>query len=110
MLTLVIHGGLTICFYLILLALDLDLSFWDNALVVPIITMINGIPISPGGIGVSEAAGEILYRMMGLGDSGSEILAIYHLCFIVTSLLGMPFYLAYRAASRSPEHEQSQIL
>ena len=98
-LTLFVHFGLTLCYYFILLALDLDLAYRDNALIVPIITMINGIPISPGGIGVSEAAGEILYRMMGLGESGSEILAIYHVCFIVTSLLGLPFYFFYRAKS-----------
>jgi len=98
LLTLVIHGGLTLCFYLILQVLDLDLSFLDNAFVVPVITLINGIPVSPGGIGVTEAAGEVLYRIMGLGDSGSEILALYHVCVLATSLLGMPFYLAYRAS------------
>lgn len=96
-LTLLVHGGLTLVFYLILLSLDLDLGYRDNAFVVPLLTLINNIPLSPGGIGISEAAGEVLYRIMGLADAGSEILALFHVCLAVTSLLGLPFYLVYRS-------------
>ena len=103
MLTLLVHGGLTLVFYFILLSLDLDLGYRDNAFVVPLITLINNIPLSPGGIGVSEAAGEVLYRIMGLGNSGSEILALFHVCLAATSLLGLPFYLLYRAARQDPD-------
>lgn len=96
LLSLLVHGGLTVVFQLILMALGLDLDYLDNAFVVPLMTLINSIPLSPGGLGVSEAAGELLYRIMGLGDSGSEILALFHVCLATTSLLGLPFYLRYR--------------
>jgi len=97
-LTLLVHGGLTLCFWFILQALGLDLGYRENAFVVPLLTLINGVPLSPGGIGVTEAAGEVLYRLMGLGDSGSEILALFHVCQAVTALLGLPFYLFYRVS------------
>ena len=101
LLSLMVHAGLTVVFYLILLALDLNLDYLDNALVVPLMTLINSIPFSPGGLGVSEVAGEFLYRVMGLGDSGSEILALFHVCLATTSVLGLPFYLLYRSKDES---------
>ena len=101
LLTLLVHGGLTLVFYFILLALNLDLGYRDNAFVVPLLTLINNIPLSPGGIGVSEAAGEVLYRIMGLGDAGSEILSLFHVCLAATSLSGLPFYLLYRAKHKT---------
>jgi len=101
LLSIMVHGGLTLVFYLILLALDLNLRYLDNAFVVPLMTLINSIPFSPGGLGISEAAGEFLYRIMGLGDSGSEILTLFHVCLATASLVGLPFYLLYRTKDES---------
>jgi uncharacterized membrane protein YbhN (UPF0104 family) len=68
-----------------------------HGFVVPTLTMINGIPISPSGVGVGEVAGEMIYKLLGVGDAGSEILALVHICVITMSLLGAPFFFFYRA-------------
>ncbi len=98
-LAVIVHGGLTLVFWLVLQALELNLSYRENAFVVPMLTLINGIPLSPAGIGSSEAAGEMLYRIGGLGQSGAEIVAVFHLCVAATALLGLPFYLLHGPAA-----------
>ena len=95
-LTMLVHFLLSITYFLCLLSLGLNLNFFKNAFVVPVISIINGLPIAPAGIGVTEAAGEVLYKMVGMATGGSETLALVHICVIATSLLGLPVYLLYK--------------
>lgn len=52
----------------------------------PLCTMLNGVPISPAGLGVGEAFGNWVYGRLGFA-SGSEVLALVHLCVFITAAL-----------------------
>ncbi len=96
LLTMLLHIGLIGVFALSAYALDLHLPFLRHGFLGPTLTMINGLPIAPAGIGVGEAAGKVLYKMMGLAQGGGEILALYHVCVLSVSLFGAPFYFLFR--------------
>ena len=97
----VVDFGLILLYYFFALSLGLQLPLWVHGFVVPTLTMINGIPISPSGLGVGEVAGEMIYRSLGVAEGGSEVLALVHICIISVSLVGAPFYFFYRTPSRN---------
>lgn len=88
--------GLILVYYFCALALGVELPLRVHGFVVPTLTMINGLPISPAGLGVGEAAGKIIYRALGIATGGGEVLALVHLVLLGVSLAGAPFYLLYR--------------
>jgi glycosyltransferase 2 family protein len=96
----IVDCGLILLYYFFALALGLKLPLWVHGFVVPTLTMINGIPISPSGLGVGEAAGEVIYRSLGVMEGGSEVMALVHICVMAFSLIGAPFYFLYRMPSR----------
>ena len=93
----VVDCGLILLYYFFARALGLSVTLMVHGCVVPTMTMMNGIPIAPSGVGVGEAAGEMIYRLVGVAEGGSEILAMVHICILMTSLIGAPFYFLYRA-------------
>jgi uncharacterized protein (TIRG00374 family) len=95
----IVDCGLILLYYFFARALGLNVPLMVHGFVVPTMTMINGVPISPSGVGVGEAVGEVIYRNVGVAEGGSEILAMVHICILVTSLLGAPFYFFIRARS-----------
>ncbi len=74
-------------------ALEVPLSFRLHAYVAPVLTFVNGIPISPGGLGVGEAAGMVLYDLAGAPHSQAEIPALVRTIVLMTALLSAPAYL-----------------
>jgi glycosyltransferase 2 family protein len=92
----IVDCGLILLYYFFALALELKLPLLVHGFVVPTLTMINGIPISPSGLGVGEAAGEVIYRSLGVAQGGSEVMALVHICIMMVSLIGAPFYFLYR--------------
>ncbi len=96
----VVDCGLILLYYFSARALGLALPLAVQGFVVPTLTMINGIPISPSGLGVGEAAGAVIYRNLGV-TQGGEVLALVHICILVTSLFGAPFYFLFRIRSKS---------
>lgn len=100
-LTLIVDTGLILIYFFFALSLEMDLPLLKHGFVVPTLTMINGIPISPAGLGVGEAAGEYIYRLMGMDNGGGEVLALVHICVLTFSLAGMPFYFLFRAKESS---------
>jgi len=105
----VVDIGLILLYYFSALALGLTLPLQAHGYVVPVLTMINGIPISPAGLGVGEAAGKWLYGSMGVTQGGSEVLALVHICVIVLSLMGAPFYFLYRTDARKRVREAASL-
>ncbi|MFC1585513.1 lysylphosphatidylglycerol synthase transmembrane domain-containing protein [Fibrobacterota bacterium] len=95
LMTLVIHGCILLVFIFSALSLNVDLPLIKHGFVVPLLTMINGLPIAPGGIGVGEAAAESLYLLMGV-DKGGEILLLWHVFVLGLALAGAPFYFFYK--------------
>ncbi|HKP95658.1 MAG TPA: lysylphosphatidylglycerol synthase transmembrane domain-containing protein [Fibrobacteria bacterium] len=93
--------GLILLYYFSALSLGMDLPLAVHGFVVPTLTMINGIPISPSGLGVGEAAGKMIYGNLGVTQGGGEVLALVHICILAMSLSGAPFYFLYRVRSGS---------
>lgn len=88
--------GLILLYYFSARSLGIDLPLRVHGFVVPTLTMINGLPISPSGLGLGEAAGKIVYRTLGVTSGGGEVLVLVHLVILAVSLAGAPFYLLYR--------------
>ena len=59
---------------------------------IPMGYMANSLPITPGGLGVGEAAMESLFAMAGL-TGGAETIFGWRLIMIAISLLGLVFYI-----------------
>lgn len=80
-------------------ALDVSLPFRLHAYVSPTLTLANGLPISPAGLGVGEAAGMVLYKAVGAAHGFAEIPALVHTIGLLVALLCAPAYL-FRKGSR----------
>jgi glycosyltransferase 2 family protein len=69
---------------------------------VPIGQIVNSLPISPGGLGVGEAAFNALFKIAGL-QGGAEALLCCRIWTILVSILGLAFYLrGFRGRVFSP--------
>ncbi|MGQ0642812.1 MAG: lysylphosphatidylglycerol synthase transmembrane domain-containing protein [Gemmatimonadaceae bacterium] len=61
--------------------------------------MANNVPLTPGGLGVGEAAFESLFRIAGL-EGGAEALLGWRLVLLALAPVGLWFYLRGRATAR----------
>ena len=61
-------------------------------LLVPMGYLVNALPVTPGGLGVGEAATESLFTISGL-DGGAEAILGWRLIMIVVGFAGLAFYL-----------------
>ena len=95
LMTIIVHTSILFVFFFCALSLSVDLSIAKHGFIVPLLTLINGLPISPGGIGVGEGAASILYGLLDV-KNGAEILALYHIIVILIALCGAPFYFTYK--------------
>jgi glycosyltransferase 2 family protein len=91
LITFVTHLNLVLTYWACSWALGSDTGLDLHLVVAPLCTMLNGIPISPAGLGVGEAFGDWIYGRLGYG-LGSEVLALVHLCVFLTAAL---FSVAY---------------
>lgn len=94
LLSLILHLMMVVVFYFSALALNLDTPFSLHVYLVPLLLLINLIPIAPGGLGVGEVASFALYNMAGV-EGGGEIFLLFHAYLFINSLLGAPFYFRY---------------
>ena len=71
--------------------------------------IINTIPITPGGIGVGEAAMENLFLLAGL-EGGASTLLGWRIIMIVSGLIGLACYLRGkdRFVYKQPEKSATQ--
>lgn len=68
---------------------------WVLFVIVPIGMVVNTIPLTPGGLGVGEAAFAVLFGMAGL-SGGPEVLISWRLVSVLVGLPGLLFYLQGR--------------
>jgi uncharacterized protein (TIRG00374 family) len=97
-----VHFCLIVIYALCARALDVDLPFRLHAYVGPVLTFVNGIPISPAGLGVGEAAGRVLYKAVGATHGQAEIPALVHTLGLLTALICAPAYFFRRRRARRP--------
>lgn len=57
----------------------------------PVASILNAIPLGPGGVGSGEALVESLFILFG-SRNGSEITAVGHIIFILFSIIGFTLY------------------
>jgi uncharacterized protein (TIRG00374 family) len=88
-----VHFCLVLIYALCAGALDVSLPLRLHAYVAPTLTFANGIPLSPAGLGVGEAAGMVLYTAAGATHGAAEIPALVHSIGLLIALLAAPAYL-----------------
>ncbi len=95
MISLVIHTMTVGVTLLIAQATNPNGFRWEISLLVPLGFLANTLPLTPGGLGVGEAAFNKLFGMAGL-TGGAEILIGWRLLAILCGLVGLVFYLQGR--------------
>jgi uncharacterized protein (TIRG00374 family) len=68
---------------------------WDMVELIPLGHLANTLPLTPGGLGVGEAAFEALYAQAGF-SGGAETLLGWRLLSLVIGLVGLGYYLQGR--------------
>ena len=68
---------------------------WEMALLIPLGHLANTLPLTPGGLGVGEAAFNSLFAMAGL-TGGAEALLGWRILTILIGLIGLGYYLQGR--------------
>lgn len=91
-LSVVAHFLVTIGACFGLMAMELEFSFLAVATVTPLLIFIRFIPLTPLGLGVTDAAGEEFYNLVGI-DGGAENQMLLRATWIVLLLLcGLSFF------------------
>jgi hypothetical protein len=68
---------------------------WDMSILIPIGFLANILPVTPGGLGIGEAAFNKLFEMAGL-SGGAEALLGWRMLMILISMAGLILYLRGR--------------
>lgn len=75
--------------------------------VLPLVALANSIPLSPGGVGLGEAAGAAAMRQFGVpDDAGAQVVLVVRITSVFWALAGAFFYLALRPAEKEPSAPQ----
>jgi uncharacterized protein (TIRG00374 family) len=64
----------------------------ESFVIAPLVILANALPITPGGIGIAEAASAGLYTIVGQ-TGGANGMLLTRLIIIIYSMLGFPFFL-----------------
>ncbi|MDH5444139.1 MAG: flippase-like domain-containing protein [Gammaproteobacteria bacterium] len=98
-LSVVFYSVLLASNYLVLMAVGVNLSVKEVALIVPIIPLVSLLPISLNGLGVSEGAFILFFSQAGVQPSEALAAAlIRRVVHLLVSLIGFIFWLPKRAA------------
>jgi uncharacterized protein (TIRG00374 family) len=73
----------------------------ESLVVAPLVILANSLPITPGGLGIAEAASASLYNLVGQAG-GANGMMLARLIIILFSLIGLPFFLLNKSSSRNP--------
>jgi uncharacterized protein (TIRG00374 family) len=68
---------------------------WKATVLIPLGMLVNSLPLTPGGLGVGEAAFDVLFKGAGL-TGGAETILAWRLLMLLISLTGLAFYLQGR--------------
>lgn len=101
-LSMLVHFCLVGVYALCARSLEVTLPFSTHIYVVPSLTLLNGIPMSPAGLGFGEAGGALLYKAVGVASGRAEIPALVHTIVLLTALLFAPAYFLHKGKAGSP--------
>jgi uncharacterized membrane protein YbhN (UPF0104 family) len=91
---------------MILLANGAASMSWQTALLTPFGLLANALPLTPGGLGVGEAAFETLFLSVGV-RGGAEAILSWRLLTTVLDLFGGVFLLMGRTDMGATDHKMS---
>jgi uncharacterized protein (TIRG00374 family) len=96
MLALATHSLLISAFWCVAQALPVfELTFIQNASLVPIGLVAGALPFTPGGLGALEAGMEFLYSLAGANQGDGTIVALgYRLLTYVVAAIGAAYYIS----------------
>jgi uncharacterized membrane protein YbhN (UPF0104 family) len=83
------------CLMLLAQATKFSGSIWNISVLAPLGLVANALPVTPGGLGVGEAAFNRLFLMAGI-TGGADLLICWRLLMIVLGIIGLVFYLQGR--------------
>lgn len=72
-----------------------EVSVGNYFFLVPIGLMVNGLPLTPMGLGVGEGAFQLLFRIVK-NENGAMIVALFHFAQLLTGALGLVYYIQGR--------------
>jgi uncharacterized membrane protein YbhN (UPF0104 family) len=74
-------------------------------LIVPLGMVTSAVPISPGGVGVGQAAFFALFKIVapGYAAAGTDALTVYQLMFILICISGLYWYISYKPPAGLPD-------
>lgn len=76
---------------------------WQYAFLVgPLVIMVNCLPVSPGGIGVGEAAASVLFGYFGIAE-GASLMLMLRVMLMTVALPGGILYAVYGRTARAEE-------
>ena len=90
-------------------ALQTNLSWQVIFLIVPLITIANSLPISPGGIGVAETVASVLFAQFGV-PFGATVMLLMRLWIMLLRLPGALFFVMRKRDTESSQASASQSL
>ena len=91
-----VHLMLTLSMYLIARSLYPSVpTLGEHFIIVPIAMLASALPLTPAGIGVFEAAVDLLYKMIpanATNASGTLVALVFEMVKVVIAMLGTIFY------------------
>lgn len=103
LLSLVANSFFLLSYYSASRALQTNLSWQVIFLIVPLITIANSLPISPGGIGVAETVASVLFAQFGV-PFGATVMLLMRLWIMLLRLPGALFFVIRK---RNPQPSQA---
>lgn len=95
------HGFTILSAFFLSLAIGIDTSLWMWLLVMPIIMLVNVIPVSINGWGIREIVMIYLWGLFGIEDAGAFLISVcLGIIAIISSLPGFWFWLEKKQHSR----------
>ncbi len=90
--SLLAHGTVIAAALIVAQATNPAGAAWEMSLLIPLGFLANALPVTPGGLGVGEAAFSRLFALAGL-DGGAETMLGWRLLMLVPSGIGLLLYL-----------------
>jgi glycosyltransferase 2 family protein len=110
----VANQGLTCAMYYLALRTTgiMDIPMGQFFLIVPLGMVTNAIPISPGGVGVGQAAFFALFQIVAprYTSAGVDAVTVYQVMYILICLSGLYWYVSYKHIDPSSEKSPASIV
>jgi len=84
-------------YFIMVSLLGRPLPFFSFLCVVPVINVIQGLPVSFAGWGIGEAAYSVLFNLMGISSGISVATSLMNkIVILLISFIGLPFYIMHK--------------